>query len=66
MDIANALNLDVDEEGTKRDDIEQIIKSHLIENRASLQSRTTWTGLYHSIDQSDKRAARSSSIALSP
>lgn len=66
IDIANALGLRVDEESAKRDEVEQLIKDHLVSNRDTLQSNATWTGLYHSIEQSVKRAARSSSIALSP
>ncbi|UZJ54206.1 hypothetical protein CBS101457_003526 [Exobasidium rhododendri] len=63
IDIANALGLNVEEDLGKRDEVEHLIKTHLLDNRASLQSHSTWSGLYHSIDQSDRRAARSSSIA---
>ena len=66
LDIANALGLSIDEEGAKRDDVENMVKSHLLDNRAALHSHPAWAGLYHSIDQSDKRAARSSSTAMSP
>lgn len=66
VEMATALGVRVDEDGAKRDDVEALLKNHLINRRADLQSDPTWSGIYHSIDQSDKRAARSSSIALSP
>lgn len=66
VEMAAALGLAVDEDAAKRDDVETQLKNHLMSHRASLQNSPQWSGVYHSIDQSDKRAARSSSSALSP
>lgn len=65
IDLANALRLKVDDE-MRREDVEAMIKSHLLDNRSSLSSNPTWSGLYHSMDSSERRAGRNSSIAASP
>lgn len=66
IDIANALGLRADEELLRREEVELMVKNHLLDHRSALQNHPAWTGLYHSIDQSGKRSARNSSIAASP
>lgn len=66
VDIANALGLRVDEELLRREEVEALVKNHLLDHRSALEKHSSWAGLYHSIDQSDRRSARNSSIAASP
>jgi hypothetical protein len=64
FEIAHALGLSTDDE--RREDVENLVRSHLQDHRSQLSSHPTWAGLYHSLDQSERRAGRNSSIAASP
>lgn len=63
IDMAAALGLRVEEESARRDEVEMLVKQHLLNNRQSLQTDARWSGVYNSLD---KGAARSSSAAISP
>lgn len=66
VELASALGISEATENSSKDDLEEVIRTHLLANRTILASDSNWQGLYTSLDNGEKRAARSSSNALSP
>ncbi|PWN87104.1 hypothetical protein FA10DRAFT_269714 [Acaromyces ingoldii] len=66
VELATALGITEATENSSKDDLEEVIRTHLLANRTSLASDPNWQGLYTSLDNGEKRAARGSSNALSP
>ncbi|PWN26145.1 hypothetical protein BDZ90DRAFT_233290 [Jaminaea rosea] len=60
VEIASTLGITVDD-GTKRDDLEAIVREHLIANRSRFERRGQMEGLYTALDREGRRAARVSS-----
>ncbi|PWN51637.1 hypothetical protein IE53DRAFT_385991 [Violaceomyces palustris] len=64
VEIATALHLPTDPSSLKKEEIEELLRDHLVANRPNLYDDENFTGLYESLDLESKRrrSARSSSV----
>ncbi|CAO1634418.1 unnamed protein product [Sympodiomycopsis kandeliae] len=59
LEIAQALGLPQDQD-SRRDELENAVRDHLISNRSALETNDRFEGLYQSLDKADRRSGRAS------